>query len=171
MTAPTPDKRPAFESPARLLGRTGFDPAMPRPAAIVTGVVLVLLGVVAEAVVLAAVVFEWDALVDAADVRLDGATPATVSQFALWAVVGVGAAVLLLETVLAVLIYRGVNWARVVIMLFAVFSISASFSAWWVDGQEIRISGTFVAVALDVLLLLALSSRPAAAYARRNERG
>jgi hypothetical protein len=48
-------------------------------------------------------------------------------------------------------------------------SISASFVAWWAQGQEIEIQGTFLSLSLDILLLLALSSRSAAAYARRYE--
>jgi hypothetical protein len=55
-------------------------------------------------------------------------------------------------------------------MLIAVLSISTSFTAWWAQGQEIEIAGTFVSLSIDILLLLALSSRSAAAYARRNER-
>ena len=37
-------------------------------------------------------------------------------------------------------------------------------------GEEITLEGTFVSLSLDILVLLALSSRSAAAYARRNER-
>ncbi len=73
-------------------------------------------------------------------------------------------------TLLAILIYRGHNWPRVIVMLIAVFSICSAFTAWWALGEEIRLEGTFVSLSLDILLLLALSSRSAAAYARRNER-
>jgi hypothetical protein len=55
-------------------------------------------------------------------------------------------------------------------MIIAVGSISTSFFAWWVQGQEITLDSTFVSLSLDILVLLALSSRSAAAYARRNER-
>jgi hypothetical protein len=55
-------------------------------------------------------------------------------------------------------------------MLIAVLSISSAFTAWWALDQEIKLEGTFVSLSLDILILLALSSRRAAAYARRNER-
>ena len=41
---------------------------------------------------------------------------------------------------------------------------------WWAQGQEITINGALLSLSLDILVLLALSSRSAAAYARRNER-
>ena len=56
------------------------------------------------------------------------------------------------------------------VMLFAVGSISFSFVAWRILGERIELEGTFVSLALDILILLALSSRSAASYARRNER-
>ena len=48
-------------------------------------------------------------------------------------------------------------------------SISASFLQWWAGGHEITITTTLLSIGLDILILLALSSRSAAAYARRNE--
>ena len=79
-------------------------------------------------------------------------------------------AFLLFDAILAILILRGHNWARVVIMTFSALSISASFIQWWAEGQEITITTTLLQLGLDILILLALSSRSAAAYARRNER-
>ncbi len=171
MTASAPQKRPAYEPPARLLRPTGYNPDMPRPASTVAGVVLVLLRVVAGVVVLVALAAGWDAIASRADIRLEGidATP-EVKQFALWVVLGVGAIVLAVETLLAVLIYRGHNLPRVLVMLISVISISSAFTAWWMLGAEITLENTLVALSLDILVLLALSSRSASAYARRNDR-
>jgi len=172
MTTPTPNKRPAFEPAARLLTPTGYHPDMPRPASTVAGVVLVLLRVAAGVVVLAALAAGWDALVASADVKIEGFDPTPEGQrLALWVVLSVGAALLAVEALLAILILRGHNWPRVFVMLIAVFSISSAFTAWWMLGEEITLEGTFVSLSLDILVLLALSSRSAAAYARRNERG
>ncbi len=165
-----PDKRPAFEPAERLLRPTGYDPDMKRPITTAVGAGLVLLGVAAEAFVLAAIVLQWDSIVSAAEVMLDGVTPSDVSGYAMWAVILVMGAFMALEVVFAILVYRGLNWPRVVVMFFAVFTISVSFATWWAEGQEIRVTGTLVSVAADVLVLLALSSRSAAAYARRNQR-
>jgi hypothetical protein len=171
MSTPEPRKRPAFEPAARLLKPTGYDPDMPRPTTTVAGVMLVMLRVLAGVVVLAALAAGWDALATSAEVKIDGmdATPAT-RQLVLWVVLAIGVVVLAFEALLAILIFRGHNWPRVIVMLIAVISICSSFSAWWVLGEEITFESTYVSLSLDILVLLALSSRSASAYARRNER-
>jgi len=55
-------------------------------------------------------------------------------------------------------------------MVFAVVSISTAFTTWFLREQEITLRTSLLAVGLDVLILLALSSRSAAAYSRRRER-
>jgi hypothetical protein len=54
-------------------------------------------------------------------------------------------------------------------MLYAVVSISGAFVTWCVGGEDIRVETTLVTLSLDILVLLALSSRQAAAYARRKQ--
>ena len=173
MTMPAPQKRPAFEPAARLLRPTGYDPGMPRPAATTAGVVLVLLRVLAGVVVLVGIAAGWDTLIHSADATIDGldVTP-EATQAALWIVLALSGAVVAADALLAILIFRGHNWPRVIVMLISVFSISSAFVAWWAVGEEITLTGagTFFSLSLDVLVLLALSSRSAAAYARRNER-
>ena len=171
MTNPHPQKRPAFEPAARLLKPTGYAPDMPRPSSTTAGVVLVLLRVAAGALMLVALAAGWDSLVASADVELEGFDiTRDGGRYALWLVLAVGAAVLAVDALLAILIYRGHNWPRVLVMLIAVISISSAFTTWWVLDQDIKLEGTFVSLSLDILILLALSSRSAAAYARRNER-
>ena len=169
---PVPHKRPAFEPPARLLKPTGYDPHMPRPASIAAGAALVLLRVLAGIVVLVAIAAGWDALIADPDSVLEGFDPSPEgSRAALWFVLAAGGTVLGIDLVLAIFVYLGRNWARVIVMIIAALSISTSFFAWWAQGQEIEIRGTFFSLSLDILLLLALSSRSAAAYARRHEHG
>lgn len=166
-----PNKRSAYEPAGRLLRPTGYDPQMRRPIATVAGVVLVLLRVIAGVVVLVGIAAGWDALIHSADVTLDrlDATPEN-TQAALWIILGVGAVFLAVDAVLAFLIYRGLNWPRITVMLISTISIVSSFVAWWAAGEEITLQGTFLSLSLDILVLLALSSRSASAYARRNER-
>lgn len=168
---PLPGKRPAFEPPRRLLSPTGYDPDMRRPTSTVAGVVLVLLRVVAGILILMALIANWDTIAQDLGVW-DGSDSLGPDARAaiLWGVVAIGGAILALDALLAVLIYRGLNWPRVLVMLIAVISISTVFIAWWVQDQEFTIEGVFVSLSLDILILLALSSRAAAAYARRNER-
>lgn len=167
---PVPHKRPAFEPPGRLLRPTRYDPDMRRPPTIVAGTALVLLRVLAGVVVLAGIAIGWDAIIDDPDLALEGFDPSPAgSQAALWFVLAAGATVLVVDLLLAIFVFRGRNWARVIVMVIAVGSISTSFFAWWVQGQEITLDSTFVSLSLDILVLLALSSRSAAAYARRKE--
>lgn len=165
----TERKRPAYEPAARLLERTRYDPDMRRPLATVAGAALVLLRVVAGMFWLGAVVLQVPDLVATSQITLDAASDAQAASLGITVVLVVGGVGLLVEALLAFLIYRGVNWARVLVMGFSVVSISFSFAAWWAEDQEITINTTFVTLAFDILVLLALSSRDAAAYARRNE--
>ncbi|MET0812802.1 MAG: hypothetical protein ABWY03_07090 [Microbacterium sp.] len=167
-----PAKRPAFESAARLLAPTRYDPDMPRPATTITATVLVLLRVAAGVLVLVGLAAGWQDLLQDPDLVADGWDPSSdLAQFGLWFALAVGGLVLVVDLLLAVFIYQGRNWARTFMMIIAVLSISTSFVAWWAQGQEIKIETTFASLSIDILLLLALSSRSAAAYARRNEKG
>jgi hypothetical protein len=168
---PVPHKRPAYEPAARLLTPTGYDPHMKRPIATVAGAALVLLRVVAGIAVLAGIAAGWESLLDDADSLLDGFDPSPEgSRAALWFVLAAGGTVLAIDLLLAVFVYLGRNAARVIVMGIAAISISTSFFAWWAQGQEIEVDGTYFSLSIDILILLALSSRSAAAYARRNER-
>jgi hypothetical protein len=164
-----PAKRAAFESATRLAQPPAFDPAMKRPVSIVAGAVLVLLRVVSGVLVLASLLLggspseAFGQLVDA-DLTQDEAA------VGLAVYVGVVGAGLVIQLVLGILILRGVNFVRVWVMVFSVISIVSAFVGWWWEGQEIRLTGTLLSLSLDILILLALSSRSAAAYARRKER-
>jgi hypothetical protein len=166
-----PQKRPAFEPPRRLLQPVAGDQKMKRPASTVAGVLLVLLSVLATIALLIEVAVRWDSDPEGAssivgDLGLE-ADDRAAGLTTLLVTVGI---VLLIEVILAVLIFLGRNWPRVVVMAFSALSISSVFTAWWVQGQEVTLRTSLVSLAFDILVLLALSSRSAAAYARRNER-
>ncbi|MNW67945.1 hypothetical protein D3C74_466250 [compost metagenome] len=57
-------------------------------------------------------------------------------------------------------------------MVLAAISTTSSFVGWAVSGDQITLRTTLLTVALDILVLLTLSSRDAAAYTRdeRTER-
>ena len=80
-----------------------------------------------------------------------------------------GAIVLIVAVVLAVLVYFGSNAARITVMIFATLSIVSRGSTTSPD-EEITLRTTLVTLALDILVLLALSSRAARAYAQRPRR-
>lgn len=145
-----PDKLPAFEAGARLLQREETDPNMTRPAATVVGAVLVLVRAAIGAVVLAGVMRGWDGLLSAVDSAVEVLGFASDGAPWLRAVVfSLGAALLLFQAVLAVLILRGSNWARVLVMFVAVFDIYTTFIAWLTREQELTLSGSIYSLAID----------------------
>jgi hypothetical protein len=170
-----PRKRPAFEPPAALIEPVHPDPAMRRPASTVAGAALVLLRALAGAVWVVAVAFGWPEWLRAVsgvfggDASDTGDLSGAIEGAGLAVFVGAAAVVLAAEALLGILILGGRNLPRVLVMLFSVFSICTAFVGWWADGQDIRIGTTYVTLALDILILLALSSRSSAAYARRHE--
>jgi hypothetical protein len=165
------EKRTAFEPPARLAEHEPLERRMRRPAATAFGSVLVVLRVIAGAVWLAAVALNWSAVEREFDVRLGGASEAAASDAALTVVLFIGGTVLALDVVFAVLIWFGSNWARITVMLFATINISVAAIDSFTGDVEVTIRTTFVTVALDILLLLALSSRSSRAWARMPRTG
>ncbi|NYE18172.1 LssY C-terminal domain-containing protein [Microbacterium immunditiarum] len=165
-----PGKRPAFEGAERLLQRPRFDPEMPRPKSIVAGACLVFFRVIAGLVILGEIALNWSELAEPPDTQVTGlpmGLDAVLGSVVFYTIVMV--VVVLVDAVLGVLILHGVNWTRVTVMVVSTISITSAFIGWWADAQDITISTTFLPLGLDILLLLALSSRSAAAYARRNE--
>lgn len=168
-----PKKRAAFEP---LAAPVPSDPAMRRPGATVAGGVLVLLRAVSGLVWAFTVAFNlppWlQVLSAAASGDADEPTALTLSDFGVDAGLFLGfmGAIFLIQTVFGILLLRGSNVARVIVMLLSTISIAVAFVGWWEFGQEITVGTTLITVSLDILVLLALSSRDAAAYARRNER-
>lgn len=164
----TPDKRPAFESPVVLAEPVTPPAAMRRPAATSFGAVLVVLRVVAGVVWLIALALQWDEILQDGEVAIDlpPGEADTVDAFLL-VIIGVGVVVLLIEIGLAVAVYFGSNAARLTVMIFATLSITISAIDYFGEDAEITLRTTLVTLALDILVLLALSSRAARAYARR----
>lgn len=170
MSARPAGKRAAFEPAARLLRPTGYDPEMKRPLSTVAGAVLVFLRAIVGVLWLAELLLNWNLIATQTAIALDGVDVGEQATAGLIVIAAIIAAAMIAEIVLAVFIFRGHNWPRVIVMSFAVISITTAFAAWWADDLEITLKTSLVSTSLDVLVLLALSSRSAAAYARRNER-
>ncbi|WP_173922631.1 hypothetical protein [Agromyces sp. Marseille-P2726] len=171
------DKRPAFEVPAELATPVPVDAPRRRPVATVVGAALVVLRVLGGVIWLIALTLQWpDVLSDEFDTisaeQLSSEDARAIAAAGLTVVLVIGGVILLVELVLAVLIYLGWNWPRVVVMVFATLSISGAFAAWWAGDQEITLQTTLLTLSLDILVMLALSSRAARDYARgRRRRG
>jgi hypothetical protein len=165
----TPAKRPSYEPAGRLLRPPRYDPDMKRPVTTVTGAVLVFLRAVAGLLFLAELGLHWNLVATSSAIAIDGLTDAEAAGVGLAIILSLVVALIVVDVVLAVFILRGYNWARVIVMVVAVLSISTAFVSWWLEDLEITLKTSLLSTALDTLILLALSSRSAAAYARRNE--
>ena len=169
--AARPPQRPAYEPVERLLRPTPYDPGMQRPASTVAGAALVLLGALVGLATIADLLVNWRHYTGTIDVELDAvALDPELVDASLWVVVGAVGLSVLVQLVCSVLILRGRNIARVVVMTVSVISISTVFVSWWARDQEVTLHTTLPSLAVDILVLLALSSRSAAAYARRNQK-
>ncbi|QIG39246.1 hypothetical protein G5T42_06890 [Microbacterium sp. 4R-513] len=165
----TPAKRPAYEPPGRLLRPTGFDPDMKRPVTTVAGAVLVFLRAAVGLLFLAELGLNWNVVAMQSTIEIDGLTDAEAAGVGLTLLLVIGLVVVVADVILGIVILRGHNWARVVVMFLSVISIATAFGAWWAEDLEITLKTSLLSTALDTLILLALSSRSAAAYARRHE--
>ncbi|MGR2752492.1 hypothetical protein [Agromyces arachidis] len=161
-------KRAAFESPTRLAEREPRPLRATRPAATAFGAALVLLRVVAGAVWLVALSIQWDTVLGEFDASVGrGTSTSTASAETLLAIVLViGGTVLVLDLVFAVLVWFGSNWARITVMVFSTINITIAAIDSFTGDTEVTVRTTFLTVALDILILLALSSRNARAWAR-----
>ncbi|WP_371029864.1 LssY C-terminal domain-containing protein [Pseudoclavibacter sp. JSM 162008] len=101
------------------------------------------------------------------DADLSGTDAATLAEPAWIVAMIAGAIIVLTSLLLGVLVLRGVNWARITLLLYAAASIALQFGSWWAGDEEIRFSTTLAFTALDILSLLALSGKPARHYSRQ----
>jgi len=171
VSAPGPAQRPAYEPIDRLLRPTPYDPDMRRPATTVAGACLVLLGAVVSVLSMVDIATNWHTYLKSIVLEIGGAVPTPdVVNAALAVILGVIGVTAVVELVCGLLILRGSNAARVLVMIVSAISISAAFVSWWARDQEITLQTTLLSLAVDILVLLALSSRSAAAYARRREK-
>ncbi len=162
------EKRAAFEPPSRLVEREPPLERVRRPAATAFGTLLVLLDVIAGIVWLVSLALQWDDIVEKElDFVLDVRPEATASDLGLTAVLIVGGTILAIQLALAVLIWFGSNGARITVMLLSTANITVAAIDSFTGQAEVTIQTTVLTVALDILILLALSSRESRSFARR----
>ena len=163
------EKRPAFESPAELVELEPVAARMSRPSATTVGAVLVVLRVLAGVLWLVSLAVQWDTIARN-ELSLDmepGTDETAAADAVLVGIVVFGAVVLAVELGLAWAVYLGSNAARLAVLIFATLSITTSAVEYFGSGAEITLRTTLLTLALDILVLLALSSRAARSYARR----
>jgi len=149
VAAPDVTEAPARESRVR------------RPAPLIVGFVLLLARALTSILTIAAITLGWSSF--RAEVDVSGVSP----DEALWIVVTAYGLLAAGELLLAWLVFRGHNWARLLTMAISAV-VLAGQAALWADGSvPITFRSNLLGVSLDILLILALSSERALAYARR----
>lgn len=143
---------------------------MKKPLATVAGALLMVARTFSGVIVIVVAGLTWREFAQSLvkDARLEGGR-ITVGEagVVLTIVLVLYALALLLYLLLALFVYFGHNWARIVAMAFATISIIVAFSDYVHNGVQITLRTTLASLALDILILLALSSSPARLYARR----
>ncbi|WP_449224247.1 LssY C-terminal domain-containing protein [Agromyces binzhouensis] len=171
--ARTVEKRIAFEPPLRLAEAQPVPARMPRPGATAFGAGVVVLRVLAGIVWLVALALQWDEVLQQ-DLGVDAdSAPQTeqASQLALAVLLVVMGGLLVVQLVLAVRIWFGGNLSRIIVMLLSTVNITVAATESFTGSVEVTVRTTLVTVALDIIVLLALSSRPARAFARQPRPG
>lgn len=155
-------KRYAVEPVEALLGRGDIEGPRPpkRPASLTLGAVFVFFRAFAGLLWIGALWLFWSEI--RREVNIEGTDEALV----LWLIVGLSLFGVLVLTVLGVAVLRGSNLARVLVMCGLTFSITMTAIGYFLSGEQITIQTTLLTVALDILVLLALSSREARNWVR-----
>lgn len=136
-----------------------------RPIPTTLGVLLMALRLVVGIVTIGLMVKDWNTAVASTASSLNTADQQTISAV-LMVVIGISAIAFLIYGLLAVLILRGSNWARIATLAFSVgFVIQAGFTL--LHGENISLSEDPLGLPLDILVLLALSARSSRLWARR----
>lgn len=136
-----------------------------RPIPTALGVLLMALRFVVGIVTIALMVKDRNAAVASTAASLDTADQQTISA-ALAVVIGISGIAFLIYGLLAVLILRGSNWARIATLAFSVgFVIQAALTL--LHGGNVSLAENPLGLPLDILVLLALSARSSRLWARR----
>lgn len=154
-------KRTAHEPVEALLGNheTAQQPTR-RPVTTALGAVLVFLRGIGGAAVLIYTILFWHEF----EIELQGAG-IDASDVYPW-LVAISAVTIFVLLLLVVLVWRGNNGARIAVMCWVTLSTVTTAVGHFTLGEQITLQTTLVLVALDVLVLLALSSKDSRAWSR-----
>jgi hypothetical protein len=153
-------------------GESDAAPGTPvkRPVPTVLGSALMLLRVFAGIAYVFSILDQWNAFVRATQVSASGLTDREARDLAIGVSIGVLAVVALAVAfylLLAVLVFRGSNWARITAMALGAAVVVTSAVDYFNGGPQISLRADLFGLPLDILVLLALSSDRARLWARR----
>ncbi|WP_235866442.1 LssY C-terminal domain-containing protein [Serinibacter arcticus] len=137
-----------------------------RPASIVLGVVTTFARAVAVGAVVGGLAILGPERIDAL-LREAGTGSFEIEPVGFRILLVIGALVAVTPAAVGLMVLRGVDWARLTVLLLGCLSILVQFVAWW-GGHAQIVAGVALAVtALDILTLLALSGKPARQFSRQ----
>lgn len=135
-----------------------------RPGALVGGTVLLALRALGGPLWMLGFLRQWPAL------RTEFDLDAESSQVVLGIILGAVGLWTLVLLVFGIGLWRGSNTARMMVQAWTALSITSAAIAYFAGDDGITVRATLLTLALDILLLLALSSRPARAWTRGKSR-
>ena len=144
--------------------REPTDSRLRRPWSTVAGALLILLRVAFGVLPIIEIATEWPNLV-AGGTAVEQAAVAVVFGI----VLGVTAGAVLLDLLFGIFVFTGTNWARIGVMTVATVSLLVEFALAATGGEAIRLDTSLIGVAIDILVLLALSNPRARDWARRRQ--
>ena len=156
---PIIDLRAVAAAPGSL-GEVPTDSRAKRPAPIIVGTAFMVLSALSTVLIAVVLGLSWPQLAPSLDVD-----PATSSAILVGAVV-VLSLLALGELFLAWHVFLGSNWARVFALSANAIGLGFQVLSLELGGAAITLENNLIPVALDILLMLALSSQPATTYAR-----
>ncbi|MBL3699443.1 hypothetical protein [Leucobacter luti] len=159
-----PRKRIAIESASELLAEEPAAQSAKRPGALTGGILLVLARSLGVVIWILGFLVEWPKL--RAEFDLDHES----SVWVLGIVIGAVALWALVLLLFGVGLWRGSNTARMLTQFWAALSITAAAITYFSTGDTIALRATLLTLSLDILILLALSSRDARAWTRGKSR-
>ncbi|MGX5682484.1 LssY C-terminal domain-containing protein [Schumannella luteola] len=134
-----------------------------RPAPTIVGSVILALGALSSIVIGITTIVELPPLLGD---QVDGESASLVAAIVAGGLGGVA----LFELFLTLFVFLGSNWARVVAMTISAASLLLQAITIVLGGERLTLGGGLVPAALDILLLLALSSERATVYARSSRK-
>lgn len=139
-----------------------------RPVSTALGVVLMGVRIVVGIVTLALTLGDRASIIGEAAASLP-ADEVAVAALIVNIVVAFTAISVLVYVGLAVLVYRGSNWARVTVMGFSVVLIVVAAVGFF-NGTSVTLRGDLFGLPVDILLLLALSAQNSSLWSRKDAR-
>lgn len=147
-----------------------IDRSEKRPLQTTLGALLMLFRVVAGIVTVASIFFQWKTVVTGMELDIPGMSHQSLedaSAVALWVILILAMGAIALYILLALLVFAGKNWARIMAMGFSSLVIVLSAADYFNGGPQITLRTNLVGLSFDILVLLALSSESARRWARR----